>query len=254
MPKRTEYNRFISYVNQLAFKKVNRRFEMLLEGLSPPLCVLCGGKGQTGRELCLDCEQDLPVIDMACMQCGIPLPVEGVCGQCLRRPPAFSFTMAVFHYLPPLDSLVKKLKYKGELHLARLLGGLIAERLEAADIDMPDIIVPVPLHYRRLQERGYNQALELARPIAERMRLPIDCFHVTRIRETDPQSALSASQRTRNVKNAFAVAHEFKSKSVAIVDDVMTTGHTVNELALTLRRNGATNISVWVCARAVFGG
>ena len=254
MYKPTEYNQLYSLVNRSGFLKVNKRIKSAQECLFPRLCALCGASGRWGRELCPDCVQDLPVINTACCQCGAPLPLPGVCGRCQRLPPAFASTIAVFHYLPPLDDLVKRLKFNGDLYLARLLGGLMAERLDASDTPVPDIIVPVPLHVRRLRERGFNQALELARPIAEQLAVPLDWHHVIRNRATDPQSDLSAKLRSRNVKGAFAVTAEFTGQRIAIVDDVMTTGHTVNELALALCRKGVADISVWVCARAVFGG
>jgi ComF family protein len=161
--------------------------------------------------------------------------------------------VAAFRYRAPLDAMVKRLKFHGDLQLARLLGTLMAERVaQSADV-LPEVIVPVPLHPRRLRRRGYNQALELARPIARRLAVPLEWRQVRRVRATDPQTEVPASLRSRNVKDAFAVAPGFCARRVAIVDDVMTTGHTVNELAKALRRAGAAEISVWVCTRAVFG-
>lgn len=253
MSKLSEYNRLSPDVNHSAAPKVNK-FGRYKEWLFPTLCALCGGPGQVGRELCRGCEADLPVMDIACLRCGAPLPSPGLCGRCQRHPPAFTRTVACFHYLPPLDALVKRLKFSDELRLARLLGDLMADRLVLPDSLMPDVIVPVPLHRRRMRGRGFNQALELARPIAERLAVPLNRHHVTRTRATDPQSELPAKLRSRNVKDAFAVAPEFNARHVAIVDDVMTTAYTVNELALALRRQGVMDISVWVCARAVFGG
>lgn len=253
MFKATEYSQLVTSVNHSLLQKVNRSRLAARECLFPTLCALCGGYGQPGRELCPACERDLPAIQVACLQCGAPLPVPGLCGRCQRRPPVFAATVAAFHYRPPVDVLVKRFKFKDDLHLARLLGGLMADRLEATDAILPDLIVPVPLHVRRLRQRGFNQALELARPIASRLAITLDRHNVIRTRSTDPQSDLPAGLRSRNVKGAFAVAAELGARHVAVVDDVMTTGHTVNELALTLRRNGVANVSIWVCARAVFG-
>ena len=254
MCKPTEYNQLYSLVNRSRFAKVNKRINSAQVCLFPRLCVLCGAPGQQDRDLCEGCEQDLPQINVACSQCGASLPVPGVCGRCQGHPPAFASTRAVFHYLPPVDVMVKRFKFNNELYLGRLLGGLMAERLDVSDLPLPDVIVPVPLHSRRLRERGFNQALEMARPIAKRLAVPLDWHHVLRSRATDAQSNLPAKLRSHNVKGAFSVAAGFRAKRVAIVDDVMTTGHTVNELALTLQHAGVTNISVWVCARAVFGG
>ena len=254
MSEPTEYSQFISSVNYPAPLEVNKRDNNAQDWLFPTVCALCGGHGQRGRELCQGCEGDLPLIEAGCLQCGVPLPMQGLCGHCQRRPPAFARAVAAFNYLPPVDALIKRLKFKGDLHLAELIGVLMADRLGAPGIPLPDVLVPVPLHSRRLRERGFNQALELARPIARRLGVPLDWRHVIRSRATDPQSDLPAKLRSRNVKGAFSVAAGFTAQRVAIVDDVMTTGHTVNELALTLRRHGVMHVSVWVCARAVFGG
>jgi ComF family protein len=253
MSKLSEYNRLSPDVNCSAAPKVNKS-GCYKEWLFPTLCALCGGPGQHGRELCSGCEADLPVIEVACYRCGAPLSLPGLCGRCQRQLPAFTRTVACFHYLPPLDALLKRLKFRDELRLARLLGELMADRLVLPHNLVPDVIVPVPLHRRRLRERGFNQALELARPIAERLSVPLNRLQVTRTRDTEPQSELPARLRSRNLKDAFTVAAEFNARHVAIVDDVMTTAHTVNELALALRRKGVVDISVWICARAVFGG
>lgn len=252
MPKLPEYKQFISPVNPLMASRVNGWAESAHRWLLPSQCCLCGGRSDRDRDICSGCEGDLPVVASACPRCAVLLPVAGVCGQCQRKPPAMDRTVAGFHYLPPVDAMVKRLKFNRDLRMARLLGTLMADRLQRQAMELPEIIVPVPLHRRRLRERGFNQALELARPVARRLRLRLDWRHVTRIRATDPQSDLPAKLRSRNVKGAFAVAAEFTARRVAIVDDVMTTGHTVNELATMLRRQGVEDISVWVCARAVF--
>lgn len=253
MSKLAKYNHLGLPVNHSVFPKVNGWLKSAQVWLFPPLCTLCGGHGERGRDLCPGCAGDLPVVKATCVQCSAPLPLSGMCGYCQRRPPAFDRTVAAFHYLPPLDAMIKRLKFNGDLRLARLLGSLMVDHLGGSEAVLPDVIVPVPLHVQRLRERGFNQALELARPIAERFGAPLDWRHVVRTRATDPQSELPAKLRSRNVKGAFSVAPEFAAQRVAIVDDVMTTGHTVNELAATLRRAGVVDISVWVCARAVLG-
>jgi len=253
MPKDADYNRLGFSVNRSLLPKVNGWFECAQNWWFPPVCVLCGDDGEERRDLCRGCADDLPFVKVVCVQCGAPLPMPGTCGHCQRRAPAFDRTVAAFHYASPLDALIKRLKFNGELSLARLLGELMAERFGEFETDSPDVIVPVPLHVQRLKERGFNQALELARPIAERLGVPLAWRHVARIRATDPQADLPAKLRYRNIKGAFAVAPGFAARHVAIVDDVMTTGYTVNELAATLRRAGVATVSVWVCARAALG-
>lgn len=146
------------------------------------------------------------------------------------------------------------MKFHARLNVAHLLGTLMADRLATAPtLDQgptPELLIPVPLHRSRLRERGFNQALELARPIARRLRIPIDFTSCRRIRATPAQALVAAKARRRNVKGAFEVAGKIQARHVALVDDVMTTGHTAGELAVTLRRAGIETVTVWPCARA----
>ena len=171
----------------------------------------------------------------------------------MRRKPYFNRVEAVFHYASPVDFLIQGIKFNGSLHYARLLGILMAqelsERYSSSHSGLPQLIIPVPLHTTRLRGRGYNQALELARPIASRFDIPVDYSSCNRIRETALQSGLPAKSRRRNIKGAFRISG-LQADHVVIVDDVMTTGYTVNELARWLRAAGVGRIDVWACARA----
>jgi ComF family protein len=157
--------------------------------------------------------------------------------------------VAALRYQAPVDRLVLDLKYHRKLDRSRVLGELLAARLGDLDV-RPNAILPVPLHRTRLRERGYNQSLEIARVVAARLRLPLLSNAAVRVRATTAQAALPLARRARNVRNAFAASADLKGLHVAIVDDVMTSGHTVGALAKALRRAGATSVSVWVVARA----
>lgn len=188
---------------------------------------------------------------MACPRCAAPLAAGamGACGACLQRPPAFDAVTAAFRYAAPADRLIQDLKYRRRLALARVLGRRLAAQIAAAPL--PDVIVPVPLHPARLRERGYNQSLELARVLARQLGIPLAAHDaVVRIRPTASQTRLAPEERKRNVRNAFRIAADFSGRHVAIVDDVMTSGHTVNTLAKSFKRAGARCVSVWVVARA----
>jgi ComF family protein len=159
-------------------------------------------------------------------------------------------TYAALRYAAPVDRLIVALKYRRRLDTARALGELLLSKLITIE-DRPDVILPVPLHTSRLRERGYNQAQEIARVIAHRLQLPLVTNAVRRTRATATQTTLPRTQRARNVRNAFAMlTNELDGKHVAIVDDVMTSGHTIDALAKVLRRAGVNEISVWVVARA----
>lgn len=203
-----------------------------------------------GQAFCGPCRKSLPWLTAACARCGIALPaVQPACGACLKRPPLFDHTRALFRYAAPIDRLVLGFKYGGRLDVGRVLGQALAAAI-AQDPTPVDAIVPVPLHRRRLRERGYNQSLELARPIARALAIPLLTHAVRRVRPTPPQTRLDYAQRRRNVRQAFAVRADVAGKRLAIVDDVMTSGHTANALARCLKQAGATEVVVWVVARA----
>lgn len=233
---------------------IDRWLTHLGNALFSPVCALCGNLGGDEHgdaiDLCNGCRADLPYNASYCIRCAIPLPITGLCGHCLREPPPYASSFSLFHYAPPVDHLIIALKFRGRLSLARLLGELMASALAARTEPLPELLIPVPLHRTRLRERGYNQALELARPIGRRCRIPIEYQRCHRVRATSAQTQLSARERRRNVKGAFRVDGPLAAR-VAIVDDVMTTGHTVQELTLALMRAGVERVEVWCCARAL---
>jgi ComF family protein len=221
----------------------------LRQCMLPATCLLCGDRGANGRPLCAGCLADLPRTGAACTVCGEPLPVQALCGRCQQSPRPYDRALAVFQYRWPVDHMITDFKFRGKLAFGSVLGNLMAERLAAQKFPRPERLMPVPLHPRRLRERGYNQAVELARPIARRLGIPLDLDTCRRIRPTAAQSLVPAAERARNVRGAFAVVGPVCAH-VAIVDDVMTSGHTAEALAKALRAHGAQRIEVWVCARA----
>ncbi len=221
-------------------------------------CYLCRGAvaatrraGVTGTGLlCADCEADLPRLGAAlCPRCALPSPEAALCGRCLADPPAFDATFAALVYGFPADVLVQALKFRGELALAPLLGEWLACAIPAGA--RADVVVPVPLSARRLRERGYNQALEVARTLAAARELPLEHGLCTRRRDTPAQSELPWAERARNVRGAFVCHPGVEGRVVAVVDDVMTTGATLGELARTLKRAGAAGVVNWVVARTL---
>ncbi len=220
--------------------------------LLPPTCLLCGAPGESERDLCGGCRADLPGNDPACRRCGMPLALGAeICGTCLQQPPPIERSFAPLLYQPPVDFLIKQLKFKGQLACARLLGEWLGAALERRGGPWPEAIIPVPLHASRLRERSFNQSLELARFVAGRLQVALDSATVRRIRHTVPQVELKAAERSGNVRGAFAVVRPIALRHVAILDDVVTTGSTVNEIARVLRAAGVEEIEVWACTRTV---
>ncbi len=221
-----------------------------IEQLFPATCLLCGDSGQGQRDLCSGCYQDLPRNNCACRRCALPIPAGDLCGQCQRSPPTFDQALVPLLYQAPVDFLVQELKFHGRLAVARLFSDLLGEALEYwPEAFRAECIIPIPLHPRRLRERGFNQALELARPLAKRFQIPLLSEGVRRTRSTPAQSTLDLPTRQANVRGAFALSHSLSFRRVAIIDDVITTGSTLNELAQVLRQAGAQEIQVWACAR-----
>jgi len=246
-------------VNQSTLPAVDGRWTRITRMLWPPRCLLCGDPGHGGRDLCLACVAMLPWNRSACGRCAMPLPpVEGrpadapICGACLRRTPPLDQVLAACVYAMPLDRLLPRLKFHRDLAAGRLLAQLMAEAFAPAAQAWPQTasLLPVPLHHARLRQRGYDQALELARPLARALELPLLTDGLRRVRVTVPQSRLDAAQRRRNLKDAFAVRPGVALPAhVVLVDDVMTTGATLHAAAAALRRDGVARVDAWVCAR-----
>jgi ComF family protein len=221
-----------------------------LDQLLPCACLLCGGRAGA-RAVCAACANDLPHLTQPhCPICATPLANPApACGACLAKPPAFDATFAVWRYGFPLDTLVQMLKFRRRLASADFL----AAAMLAGPRPAGDVIVPVPLSRERLRERGFNQAVEIARPLARTLRLPLDTTRLVRVQDAVPQSRLPWRARQGNVRNAFACRDDFSGKAVIVVDDVMTTGATLDAVARTLKDHGAVRVTNWVAARAVKG-
>lgn len=218
--------------------------------LLPPRCLLCGDAGHEGLDLCRDCAAELPRNRSCCARCALPLALPAaLCGRCQRHPPPWQAAWSPFRYGWPLDRLESRFKFSRELAAGRSLVALWQR--EARPIELPALIVPVPLHRARLRQRGYNQALELARPLARALGVPLRHDLLQRAHPTAAQSELDAPSRRRNVRGAFAVRPNAPLPAhVAVLDDVMTTGATLAECARVLRRAGVARVDVWALARA----
>lgn len=235
--------------------EIYNRLKFVHSWLRPRCCLVCRGDTLSGRDFCQGCAANLPYLGPACPQCAAPYDIGDdlgvgtpLCGRCQTENPAYSTSHALYRYAFPIDRLIQGLKYHGQLHHARVLGELLATRLD--NHSAPDCILPVPLHGVRLRERGYNQSLELARVVARKLAMNLDYRSLRRARPTAPQTGLPLDDRARNVRDAFTLAPSFSARHVAIVDDVMTSGHTVNAVAKCLRRAGVEKVDVWVVARA----
>ncbi|MGR9106606.1 MAG: double zinc ribbon domain-containing protein [Gammaproteobacteria bacterium] len=232
---------------------INEWLRIIHKSLYPPNCLVCGHPGEESRDLCAHCAQALPYNHMACKVCGLRLPDRANsdhCGKCSLKMPEYDLTRALFAYQEPVRFLILSLKFHSNFACARLLGNLMSEYLRSFDAPIPELIIPVPLHRDRLKQRGFNQSIEIARPIAKTLAIPMALDLCIRRRPTAPQSGLGSTARRKNLNGAFELTRPLEQKHVAIVDDVVTTGGTVNEIAKVLRKNRAEQIEVWTIARA----
>jgi len=228
---------------------VNKWIDYFQFKLFPPTCILCGAPGLPDLDICWECLNELPYNRSCCSHCAIPLPEHGVCGTCLKSPPRFDNCFSPFLYNGAITELITGLKFRSHLQSARLLASLLHKEMEQSGTALPDLLIPVPLHPKRLRERGYNQALELGKHLARLFQLPLDKHSCIRTRITEAQSSLPLKQRAKNVRGAFALQRDIDKAHVALLDDVVTTGNTTNELAGLLKRAGVEKVSVWSVAR-----
>ena len=221
------------------------------QSLCSPVCQLCGGPGLSA-DICGGCYRDLPRAEAACLRCAAALPRAvrdgALCGESQRRPPPWDAAVAAFRYGFPVDRLLQRLKYDGRLEHGRMLGLLLARTVRRRP--RPDRIVPVPLHVERWRERGFNQALELARPVARALDVPLDAKSCRRRRSTPPLWRLGPTERRRLLEGVFELRRCCRNLRIAIVDDVLTSGATAAALALALRASGAAQVEVWTVARS----
>lgn len=228
-------------------------FRAVLDLLYPPVCLLC--KKEMGRQaLCPECANSFePVTPPKCTICGTPFLEAGEtnhpCGRCIKGPPPFHRAISIYRFDDSLVDAIHTLKYSGKSTLAKCLGNLMSNH----DIfdEEHDIIIPVPLHIRRLRERGFNQALLLAKPLSNAHGITIDPFLLTRTRETPSQTGMGRKEREQNVRGAFALrnAWNLKGLKILLVDDVYTTGATVKECSKMLKKGGAKEVNVLTLAR-----
>ncbi len=231
------------------------RFDSLINILLPRACLLCRRLTHEPHHLCAPCANELPILSHSCGKCAQFLHASErsqlICGQCLKQPPPYAKVFALFPYQPPLPRLVAGLKFEEQFSHGQFFSWMMIDAARHkwyADQRLPDLLLPMPLHRKRLQERGFNQALEIAKPVARKLKIPID-QGVIRSKATLPQSTLPASERRQNLAKAFCTERSYAGLHVAVIDDVMTTGHTVTAMAKLLIRHGARRVDIWCCAR-----
>jgi len=231
-----------------------------VQKLFTPCCIICHQDSDNPYILCSRCASELPCQGHTCIHCGNVIPAQRiseqpqlVCGQCLQHPPNFDSAFIPFRYSKPFNQFIPALKFQQKLQYGRLMSSLFIEQfqqLHRKPALKPQCIIPVPLHPKRLRQRGFNQSLEISRGIARQLDIPLDISSIKRIKNTQAQSDLDKSKRQSNMHNAFEISKSINYQHVALFDDVMTTGYTFNELSRVLKQSGVTTIEIWAIARA----
>jgi len=234
-------------------KSVRATALALLEWVAPPCCLLCRLEVEYRHGLCQGCWAKLPVNEIHCERCALPMAHESLCGHCQRCPPVFDSVIAPLCYQDPIDQMLCALKYHQQLSFARTAAGLITDTVRESGEPRPDLLVGVPMTHRAVRKRGLNQAVFLARLIGRQLGIPAKSTLIKKLRETDRQSTLNASKRQRNLKGAFHCKGSLEDKHIALVDDILTTGATANEISKVLKAAGANRVDIWVCARTPEG-
>jgi len=232
-------------------RQLLRGFTRCLEYLlAPGVCLACGCDPGDESSLCASCREQVLPVPNPCHQCGQPNLLTGlICPACRLNPPVWQKMMAPLQYRGITREYLLQLKSREATYLADCLCRQSLQRLRQS-WPRPQVLLPVPLHRKRLLERGYNQAREIARIWSAMLDIPVDRRALTRVRSTLPQSGLSANQRVNNMRQAFDYSPGFDYRHVAVVDDIITTGSTASEITRLLHRAGVEYVEVWALARA----
>lgn len=217
----------------------------------PSICLLCNQFHKNKLAVCDACMLFMPSLGSTCIHCAFPLPDTEylICGFCIKKPPFFDSTTTAYRFEEPLRSLVHRFKYREGLYLAPVLSQLILNAWHRKPTQ-PQCLIPVPMHAEKLKTRGFNQAAVVTRLLAKRLQLPYDLNSCQKTVNTQPQALLDGSERAHNLRGAFSIK-PLPYTHVALIDDLLTTGSTANELARTLKESGVERVELWCCARTV---
>jgi ComF family protein len=227
------------------WSKINQLFK---SALFPQACLLCKAPSNNDLGLCQACLNDLPWHSpSSCPQCGLNSYEGQRCGACITASPDFDTTKALFNYEFPINLMLQQYKYKHSLPIAQIFASLMLRFKSGSKFDL---IIPMPLHPQRLKERGFNQSLEIARLLSKPLEIPVR--HVCeRIKFSAPQASLPMKDRVKNMKGAFICNEDLSGRNVILVDDVMTTGASLNALAKAVKAKGAAHVECWLIARTL---
>ncbi len=235
---------------------VKRLFDTLTYRLLPGACLLCGLSAKHDIDLCNSCERSLPRLGLHCDICANPLNTPGICGRCQTKRPAFNTVQTSLLYQYPVDLLLQRFKFGGQLAAGKVLSQLLAKHIEEQVDDkkatLPELLIPVPLHWKKRFTRGFNQSEIITRELSRQLNIKYCRGAVKRVINTTPQHNLSRKERQRIPYNTFApgrASSMLQGARIALVDDVLTTGSTAQALSRCLMKEGAKSVEIWLLAR-----
>ena len=214
-----------------------------------PICLNCRTDPESNHGLCEKCLQLISLNATCCEICARPLTQNLVCGQCQKIPPFFDRALTPLLYVDPVDRFLCGLKYREQFSFARFAAGVMTNHALKTGQKAPDMICPVPMTSKTLRKRGFNQSAFIGQLIAWQLGIPMSSNLILKTRDTAHQSDLKAKERQNNLKGAFECKRQVRGRHIVIVDDVLTTGATANEISKTLKKNGASRVDIWACAR-----
>lgn len=230
--------------------KFQHKIKTIIDLLLPHQCIVCSKPTFSNDLYCCElCFDQLPFQQNACSVCGQQFNAQSdTCGQCISNPPEFESCFCAFTYQNPIRELIQSFKYKQQPALATLLGRLLYQEIYDQQLELPDALIPVPMHFSRLGERGYNQAQLLATEVGKLSNIKVDNHLIKKTTITPTQASLSRKQRIRSIKGSFVATQNTPYSNVAIIDDVVTTGATISEITKILKEKGVDSIQVWAIA------
>tara|TARA_R110002074_G_scaffold145034_1_gene293165 strand:+ start:37373 stop:38107 length:735 start_codon:yes stop_codon:yes gene_type:complete len=240
----------VAKLSKLISKKLNNWFLSAQSCVYPYTCFICNQPGHHGIDLCDACLAELPRIEQACTICNIVLTTDSsICGRCLKKTPYFDRITTPYRYHGTARFLIQSLKFQAKHSCAKIMGELMARHIKTLD-KKPDALVSAPLHPKRLAARGFNQSDFISQWLQRELQIPLLHQPLKRVINTSSQASLNAAERRKNIRNAFRYQAKGDFRSIAIIDDVVTTGSTANEMAKTLKKAGVERVEVWAFARA----
>ena len=228
-------------------KSLKAILDGVMDGILPRRCVLCQRQSDWG--ICDLCHRLLPWIECACEVCGSPMRQSGICGACVANSRVYHHSIIPFHYRPPVSDLVQGLKYAGHLEYAPALAQMLTISVLRSGVPTPQIILPMPLHNRRMAVRGFNQCTQIAKTVGQTLQVPLDTRSFQRCKNTPAQTDMDEKQRRKNMVGAFRFFGDPGYSHVALLDDVVTSGSTIGAACRTLKSAGISRIQIWAIAK-----